>query len=212
MITDISTRLDAVNYIIGGIGLTAVPSLDMFNADISMANMYLDNYSRYIQMGEAGEGWWFNREGGWKLSPDPVNGRVTLPNNMLSAYSFDKYRRRTKMATRGRALYDTKAHHYDMRPFVEDDGYMHLLMVVQLDYEDLPQSAKDAICKAAAMKFAASAEMEVNRLKVLDQEASDAYFRLQAEETAQTANNAFTDSLEMAYFIARAGGQNRNGY
>lgn len=208
---DVTTRLDAVNFIIGSVGLTSVPTLDLFNADVSMANMYLDNYSKTIQ-NQNGFGWWFNREGGWKFSPDAVNGRVTLPNNALACYSFDRFNRRTKMVTRGRALYDTTQHHYDMRPFAEEDGYMHLMLIVQLDFDDLPQTAKDAVYKAATFKFAASAEMEVNRLKVLEQEMQDAYFQLQAEETTQTANNAFTDNRELAYFTMRAGGPNRYGY
>lgn len=116
------------------------------------------------------------------------------------------------MVTRGRALFDNMVHHYDMRPFVEEDGYMHLMLVVQLDFDDLPQTAKDAVYKAATFKFAASAEMEVNRLKVIEQEATDGFFQLQAEETTQTANNAFTDNAEMRQFINRAGGQNQNGY
>ena len=210
MNTDVTTRLDAVNYIIGSVGLTNVPTLDLFNADVSMASGYIDTSSRSIQ-NQNGFGWWFNREYNWKLTPDPVNGIVTLPNNVLACYGFDRWGRRTKMVTRGRALYDTMEHHFDMRPFVEEDGYMHLMMVVQLDFEDLPQTAKDAVTKAAAFKFASSAEMEVNRLRVLQGESEDAFFNLQAEETTQTANNAFTDNMEMRGFVIRAGGPNRNG-
>lgn len=210
MNTDVTTRLDAVNYIIGSVGLTNVPTLDLFNADVSMASGYIDTSSRSIQ-NQNGFGWWFNREYNWKLTPDPVNGIVTLPNNVLACYGFDRWGRRTKMVTRGRALYDTMEHHFDMRPFVEEDGYMHLMMVVQLDFDDLPQTAKDAVTKASAFKFASSAEMEVNRLRVLQGEAEDAFFNLQAEETTQTANNAFTDNMEMRGFVIRAGGPNRNG-
>lgn len=211
MITDINTRLDAVNYAIGSIGLANVPTLDMFNSDVSMANMYLDNFSRSLQNNN-GYGWWFNREYLWKFTPDPVNGQVVLPNNALACYTFDDRGRSTKMATRGRALYDTKQHGYDMRGLVDKDGQIRTILVVQLDFDDLPQTAKDAITRAATFKFAASAEMEVNRLKVLQAEADDAYFQMQAEDTTQTDNNAFTDSPEIAMFVRIAGGVNANGY
>lgn len=207
MNTDVSTRLDAVNYALSSIGLASVPDLDMFNADVSMASMYLDNFSRSIQ-NHNGYGWWFNRESNHKMSPDAVNGVVTLPNNVLAAYTFDRFRRATKMVTRGRALYDTKQHHFDMRGLTEEDGYMHLTLVVQLDFDDLPQTAKDAVTKAAAFKFASSAEMEVNRLRILQDEMDEAYFQLQAEDTTQSANNAFTDSSELARFDMRVGGPN----
>lgn len=211
MNTDVSTRLDAVNYALGSIGLSNVPTLDMFNTDVSMASMYLDNYSRSIQ-NQNGYGWWFNREYLWKFTPDPVNGVVTLPNNCLACYTFDQRGNPTKMATRGRALYDTKEHGYDMRGLVGDDGYLRSILIIQLDFDDLPQTAKDSITRSATLKFASAAEMEVNRLKVLQAEADDAYFQLQAEETTQTANNAFTDNPEIAMFICRAGGINMNGY
>lgn len=211
MNTDVSTRLDAVNYALGSIGLSAVPTLDMFNSDVSMASMYLDNYSRNIQ-NQNGYGWWFNREYLWKFTPDPVNGVVTLPNNCLACYTTNCHGKLTKMATRGKALYDTKVHGYDMRGLVDEDGYLRSVLVVQLDFEDLPQTAKTSIYTAAALKFASAAEMEVNRLKVLQAEADDAYFQLQAEETTQTDNNAFTDNPDIAMFIHRTGGLNMNGY
>lgn len=211
MNTDVATRLDAVNYALGSIGLSSVPTLDMFNSDVQMASMYLDNYSRSVQ-NQNGYGWWFNREYLWKFTPDAVNGVVTLPNNALACYTFDKWGHPTKMATRGRALYDTRTHGYDMRELAGEDGYLRTILIVQLDFDDLPQTAKDSITRAATLKFASAAEMEVNRLKVLQAEADDAYFQLQAEETTQTANNAFTDSPEIAMFICRAGGINQNGY
>lgn len=207
MNTDVSTRLDAINYCLSSIGLASVPAIDQFNADVSMADMYLSNFSRSIQ-NQNGYGWWFNREANWKMSPDAVNGVVILPNNVLACYSFDRFNRATKMVTRGRALYDTNQHHFDMRPLVEDDGYMHLTMIVQLDFEDLPQSAKEAVTKAAAFKFAASAEMEVNRLRILQEEMDESFFQLQAEETTQTANNAFSDSPDIARFVGIVGGPN----
>ena len=67
----ITTRLDAINYIIGCLGLAPVDSEDEYNLDVSQAAQMLDTISRRVQ-DNGGQGWWFNTERNWFLSPDPV--------------------------------------------------------------------------------------------------------------------------------------------
>lgn len=203
---DIATRLDAINFIIGSIGLAPVDSEDVYNLDVAQAGQVLDNVSRTFQTNK-GKGLWFNRERNWKFTPDPVTGQITVPSNALSVYRFDQYNRQVKIATRGRALYDTQEHGFDMRKLADSEGYLRLLLITQLDYEDLPQTAKDAIATQAAFKFAANNEMEVNRLKVLQQEAQEAAWALQAEDTTQTKSNAFNKPA-LRQFDALGGGPN----
>lgn len=203
----VNTRLDAINYVLSCIGLAPVDSEDDYNLDVAQAGGMVDKVSRAIQNNK-GRGYWFNREANHKLAPDPVTGNVLIPNNTLAVYRFDNFNRPAKIATRGRALYDTATHGFDMRGLVNNDGFMHLMLVTQIDYGDLPQTAKDAIASQAGMMFARSNEMDVNRIKVLAGEAEEAMWGLECEETTQSQANAFKDSRSMAQFNFVVGGYN----
>lgn len=203
----VNTRLDAINYVLSCIGLAPVDSEDDYNLDVAQAGGMVDKVSRTIQNNK-GRGYWFNREANHKLAPDPVTGNVLIPNNTLAVYRFDNFNRPAKIATRGRALYDTATHGFDMRGLVNNDGYMHLMLVTQIDYGDLPQTAKDAIASQAGMMFARSNEMDVNRIKVLAGEAEEAMWGLECEETTQSQANAFKDNKSMAQFNFVVGGYN----
>lgn len=203
----VNTRLDAINYVLSCIGLAPVDSEDDYNLDVAQAGGMVDKVSRTIQNNK-GRGYWFNREANHKLAPDPVTGNVLIPNNTLAVYRFDNFNRPEKIATRGRALYDTATHGFDMRGLVNNDGFMHLMLVTQIDYGDLPQTAKDAIASQASMMFARSNEMDVNRIKVLAGEAEEAMWGLECEETTQSQANAFKDSRSMAQFNFVVGGYN----
>lgn len=204
---DVSTRLDAINYIIGSIGLAPVEAEDAYNLDVAQASQLIDAVSRDVQ-NNRGSGFWFNREKNWKLSPDPVTGTISVPNVALSIYRFNEYNQQQKIATRGRQLYDTEEHGFDMRPLVNSDGYVRLMIITQLDFEDLPQTAKWAITTMAAVKFASRVEMDMNRVQVLGQEAQDAMWSLESEETSQANVNAFKVNGTLAQFNANAGGFN----
>lgn len=203
----VNTRLDAINYVLSCIGLAPVDSEDDYNLDVAQAGGMVDKVSRTIQNNK-GRGYWFNREANHKLSPDPVTGNVLIPNNTLAVYRFDNSNRPAKIATRGRALYDTATHGFDMRSLVNSDGLVHLMLVTQLEYGDLPQTAKDAIAAQAGMMLARSNEMDMNRIKVLAGEAEEAMWGLECEETTQSQANAFKDSRSMAQFNFVVGGYN----
>lgn len=203
----INTRLDAINYIIGCIGLAPVEAEDVYNLDVAQAAQALDNISRRIQDNK-GRGWWFNRELNWKFTPDAVTKQVTVPNNTLSVYYVDKYQRQQRIATRGRALYDPKQYRFDMSNFADSDGYMNLILITQLEFDDLPYTVKDAIATEAGVRFAASNEMEINRIKVLTSQAQEARFAMEAEDTSQQKNNAFKDNRSMLQFDVTGGGYN----
>lgn len=203
----VNTRLDAINYILACIGLAPIEAEDDYNLDSAMAAQAMDGISRRVQDNK-GRGWWFNRERNWKLAPDPVTKQVLIPNNSLAVYYIDRNGRQRRMATRGRALYDPAEHRFDMTKFADSEGFVNLTIVTQLEFEDLPYSVKDAITTAAGVRFAMSNEMEVNRLKALQQVAQDAEFAMVAEDTSQQKNNAFKDNAAMVQFDVIGGGYN----
>lgn len=212
----VSTRLDAINFIIGAMGLAPVPSEDFYNLDSARAALCLDNYSRTIQ-NHKGEGWWFNCEPNWEIAPDSVNGYVTLPNTAIAVFfqrhHIDYFRdwrgcQGRKLSTRGRLLYDTFSHSYDMRPHVDKSGNVRLAIITQLDFGDLPQTAKDAITLAATVQHLMNNEMDVNRIKLTEEYAQQRFFDLEAENMSQLRTNAFAASPSMQLFTALGGGYN----
>lgn len=203
----INTRLDCINYIIGCIGLSPVDAEDEYNLDVAQAALAMDNISRRIQ-DNRGQGWWFNRERNWRLSADPVTKEVLIPNTALAVYYIDRYRNQRRMATRGRMLYDPNQHRFDMTTFLDDGGYMNVTIVNQLEFDDLPFTVKDAIATEAGVRFATSNEMDVNRIKILNEVATEAKYAMEAEDTAQQKNNAFKDNSSMLLFDGMAGGYN----
>ncbi|QHJ81059.1 MAG: hypothetical protein [Bacteriophage sp.] len=203
----INTRLDAINFIIGCIGLAPVEAEDEYNLDVAQAAQALDNISRSFQTNK-GNGWWFNTERNWLLSPDPTTFQVLVPNNTLSVYYINNYKQQVRMATRGRALYDVNKYRFDMRTFADTNGQLNLTLITQLEFDDLPFTCKDAIATAAGVRFARSNEMDINRIKILQEEAQMAYFALESEQTSQQKNNAFKDNSSMATFDAIGGGYN----
>ena len=203
----INNRLDAINYIIGCIGLAPVEAEDVYNLDVAQASQAMDNISRRMQDNK-GRGWWFNREYNNKFTPDPLTFQVVVPNNTLAVYMVDSNFRHKRISTRGRALYDTREHRYDMRGLTNSDGFINLTLVTQLEFDDLPYSVKDAIATAAGVRFATSNEMDINRIKILQEVAQDAYFAVESENTSQEKTNAFKDNSSMLLFDAVGGGYN----
>lgn len=194
------TRLDVINYVIGCLGLAPVAAEDTYNLDVAQAVTAMDTYSSTIQ-DNSGRGMWFNREHIRNLSPDPVNGYISLPNNALATWVYDDYGNFKRMATRGGYLYDTFRYGMDMRQHVDGDGFLRAVIVTQLEIEDIPATVRFAIATKAGYRFAAQNEVEQTRLRVLATEAENAMWAVEAENTAQENSNAFTSNATLSAFI-----------
>jgi len=155
------TLLEAVNVLLETIGVAPVASLltGETNADVETALRSIHTTSMAVQS----QGWDFNTEEGITLDPNPTTGEVALPANCLkvdpSGLDVGEW-----IIARGRKLYDKFNHTLAIgRPVVVD-------MVVGLDFEDLPQSARTYIAVRAARAFA---EGRVTVLNGFTQEQED---------------------------------------
>src|SRR5690242_3440640 len=96
------TELQAVNMILGNIGLAPVNSLtDAPSADVVAAQRALDDAQRAILV----EGWEFNTEKDYPLSPS--GGNISIPADFFRFRPMDLTARYTK---REGKLYDLVAH------------------------------------------------------------------------------------------------------
>lgn len=136
-----TTKLEAVNIMLSTIGESPVNSLSSGLVDAEMAETILNSVSRSVQS----EGWNFNREYGMKMGPS-LSGEITVPNNTLRADatmtpdSLD-------LVQRGTRMYDKRNHTYKINKDVTLD------LVVQLEFEELPEVARRYIAIKAARIF-----------------------------------------------------------
>lgn len=145
-----TTELAAVNQILGAVGQAPVTTLDQVNPDTVIAYETLQECTRDIQS----EGWSFNRENGYPLTPDANTGHISIPDNALSIDLTDDYLGATnQVVQREGKLYNKTTHSFDWSDYetVECD------MVWLFDWTDLPSPFRDLItaraCVAAVMKM-----------------------------------------------------------
>lgn len=135
-----TTRLDAVNTILGSAGESAVTSLDNAPADVGNALNVLDEVTRDVLL----EGWYFNVEDGVAFQP-AVDNTITVPPSVLT---FDSEPDGTvDPILRGQRVYDRKSHSYSFtKPVTARVTYL-------LEWADLPQAARHYIAVRSARVY-----------------------------------------------------------
>jgi len=141
-----STELDAVNQILSSVGQAPVTTLDLQNPEVSIVLNTLREVNRQVQA----EGWIFNTERHYELTPDSETNEIIYPFNMLqidtnTRYHKDKY----DVVKRGNKLYDRLNHTYTFTDTIQAD------VVWYFDFTDVP-AAIQAYITARAAKMCAT--------------------------------------------------------
>ena len=76
--TNAATELPAINQILMACGQAPVTTLDETNPDVAIAYQTLLEVSREVQS----EGWTFNKEAHYEMTPD-TNNEIVIPSNIL---------------------------------------------------------------------------------------------------------------------------------
>lgn len=135
------TRLEAVNQCLEAIGLVGVNTLAVNNIlEVNLAQAKIDRTLRSVQ--EIGHV--FNTDFGVTLSPD-VNGEILLPANALRVHPTDQS---LPYIERAGKLYDNVEHTYTLGKSVE------VTIIYGLDFEELPEAARQYVAAQAALRFA----------------------------------------------------------
>lgn len=137
----VSTELDAVNQILSSVGQMPVTTLDLENPEVSIALNTLREVSRMVQA----EGWTFNTERHYSLTPDAVTKEITFPFNALSVDTnrqshyadYDPVRRNGK-------LYDRQNHTYQWDQPIDAD------IVWCFEFTDVPPAIQAYVIARAA--------------------------------------------------------------
>ena len=180
-------ELQAVNMLLAAIGESAVSSLETATTvDVTQAKNLLSNINREVQQ----KGWHFNTEWDVVLSLDS-DSRIPLGISILSIYSP------TKLTTiRGREgspfLYDL-----DNNTFTWETSINDAITITLLDFEDIPQTARQYITSKAARIFQEEIIGQVSAESVNRQEEVEAYADLMDDEGERSGFNVGFGTLDM---------------
>lgn len=168
--TNAQQELPAVNQILQSCGQAPVTTLDQTNPDVAIAYQTLLEVSREVQA----EGWSFNKEYYYELTPDN-NNQILIPNNMLqvdlssTAANMDK-----DVIRRNGKLYDKANHTFAFTSKVECD------ITWLFDWVDLPTPIADFITARAAAVVSSRIVGDGNQYQILQQK--EAFTRAMAME------------------------------
>lgn len=139
-----TTELDAVNIMLSTIGESPVSSLasDQGMVDVSLARSILREVSTQVLE----EGWHFNTEVNWIMSPQAGTGEIAIPANCIQI-DTSGVSGTIDVAQRGQRLYDRINHTYSFA------GPITVDMVILLDFTEIPQAARHYISVRAARVF-----------------------------------------------------------
>ena len=156
----VSTELDAVNQILSSVGQAPVTTLDLQNPEVSIVLNTLREINRQVQA----EGWSFNTERHYEMTPDASTKQILYPTNMLSMDTNreihkDKY----DVVKRGTKLYDRLNHKYTFDDPIQAD------VVWYFDFTDIP-AAIQAYITARAARMCATKMVGDKELNALLQE------------------------------------------
>ena len=136
-----TTQLDAVNTMLSAIGEAPVSSLSSGLIEAEIAETILNTIDREVQS----MGWHFNKELN-KSFAQSTDGEIILPNNILRA-DATLAPQSPDLVQRGLKMYDKKNHTFNI------GTNTYLDVIVQLDFDDLPEVAKRYIILRATRVF-----------------------------------------------------------
>jgi hypothetical protein len=180
-------ELEAVNMLLAAVGEAAVSSLwTATTVDVTQAKNLLSNINREVQQ----KGWHFNTEWDVVLSLDS-DSRIPLGTTVLSIYSP------TKMTTiRGREgspfLYDLDNNTFTWTASIND-----AVTITLLDFEDIPQTARQYITTKAARIFQEEIIGQVSAEAVNRQEEVEAHADLLDDEGERSGYNVGYGTRDM---------------
>jgi hypothetical protein len=136
-----TTKLDAVNTMLSAIGEAPVSSLSSGLIEAEIAETILNTVDREVQS----MGWHFNTDLN-KSFAQTTAGEISLPADILRADSTLKANA-PNLVQRGLKMYDRTNHTFIVGTDVALD------VVVQLDFDDLPEVAKRYVVLRATRVF-----------------------------------------------------------
>ena len=165
------------------IGEMPLSTLDgtALHADALSARQTLHNTSRSVQA----EGWYFNTEPGFPLTPDR-DGFITLPPDIISVDIEPRDSAgNVDVVVRGNRLYDLENHTFAFDP----ETCYRATVLFLLPFGELPETAKDYIQIRAARRFQAEAVGSETLSKFTERDEFTARASLMREQVRNNDSN-----------------------
>lgn len=145
MSLSMTTELDAINIMLGTIGEAPINSLEAATGvvDAVTARSILNEVSVQVQE----EGWHFNTEYEFVLSPELSTKEIFVPPNVIEVDASKYDRNDIDVAIRGNRLYDRKNKTFQFQQDIKAD------LTVLLEFNELPQAARHYITIRSARVF-----------------------------------------------------------
>lgn len=195
------TLTEAVNLCLRGIGRSPVTNADDPDLDAATALSTILSVSKTLQA----KGWYFNKEGNWKLAPDS-SGNIYAPNNALDVISA-KCSRAAELTIRGNRIYDKISHSYDLRELVCGDGFISFTFILELHFEELPVMAANAIQYRARRMYAQDVEGDSQKWQFNKSDEEEAFAVLEMAERRNKKSN-YLNNPAVQNFMGFVEGQN----
>lgn len=175
------TDLDAINEMLASIGQAPITSIETTtnlyekvgneykqltittSPDVAMAQQTLAEVSRMVQS----EGWAFNIEYNYPLTPDAKTKRIKYTDRMLQADLTSSHPEYGNLDTVRREgwLYERNHHTFEWNNIV----YCDILWL--FDWEDIPRPIQDYVIKRASAVLSMRIVGDPNLYKILDAQA-----------------------------------------
>lgn len=187
-----TTKLEAINELLNAIGESPVNSVDntgLVEADLASAR--IDNVSRQVQK----TGWHWNTLKNYTIDPD-TNGYIILPASTVKVDTVGASFSRD-LVQRGNRLYDRDKNTFVIGKPVQVD------ITILLDFEELPEAARDFITMKSARKFQQRQFGSVELASFDREDEQQAWFDLLDAESDAADYNMLRDSYTISQIIIR---------
>lgn len=183
----LSTELEAVNAMLRSIGESAVSTLEnVTTVDVTTAKNIISDVNREVQQ----KGWHFNTEWDVTLTLDS-NNRLPVATNVMSVHAPNKL-----LTMRGLEgvmyVYDL-----DNNTFTYTSSITNAVVIKLLDFENIPQTARNYIVAKASRIFQEEVLGQVSAERVNRQEEVEAYADLLDDEGERAGYNVGWGTLDM---------------
>lgn len=140
-----TTKLEAVNVLLGAIGEAPVNSLTSGLVDAETAETILDSVSREVQS----QGWGFNTDYERQFTLD-VNNQIIIPPDILRIDMAERRTTEVDVVARGNKLYNRATNSFYFDPSISS---IKMNAVVLLNFDDLPEAARRYVTIRSARIF-----------------------------------------------------------
>jgi hypothetical protein len=173
--TNATQELPAINQILMACGQAPVTTLDETNPDVAIAYQTLLEVSREVQS----EGWTFNKEPHYKMTPEANTNYILIPNNVLQIDLSQSNAGDKQAIRKGGKLYDKEHHTWEWK-----DGAVDCDITWLFDWVDLPRPVQDYITARASTIVSSRIVGDSGQYQMLQQK--EAYMRAMALEYETT--------------------------